>query len=475
VPVGPFAAGASVSPSAANNVAIYTGTATIGGLTTANNGVLATSGSGVPSITSTLPSGLTIPAGTFQLIPLLISGLPVVTSANKGQLAWATDCLNGNQPALTGTGCIYSVNDNGAWTPNPSIPTIATLIGGQSIIIGGATINQGTGSKIQTATGTTTAGNCPQYDSTGALGDSGAPCGGGSGGSGTVTAANQNSIPFYSLSGSHTTLAGTPAVNNAVLITSGSGVPSEATTLPTGLTIPTATVSNPAITGTGTYITLNGSGKLSTAASTTTIAGLNLGAGVAPTSPVNGDVWATNAALVVRINGASQTMLSTINTTPPLGGGGVGPTLTLTCITCARTTNGGFLTAAAPMGIDVSGVISLGTQPAPITWIADSTTVVHNDTYNLIQTWPWTNPGTIDSVTYFTGGTGTPSFVIAVQVNGVNANGCTGITVSSATPATTSCGTFVITNGQKLSLVITGTAGSPSSSTIQINYHKPAA
>jgi hypothetical protein len=43
-------------------------------------------------------------------------------------------------------------------------------------------------------------------------------------------------------------------------------------------------------------------GKLTTAASTTGSAGLNLPHGTAPTSPVNGDIWTTTTGLFARIN-----------------------------------------------------------------------------------------------------------------------------------------------------------------------------
>ena len=46
-------------------------------------------------------------------------------------------------------------------------------IGGQSVALGTSTTNQGTGSKIQLATGSFTAGDCPVYDSSGNLIDSG--------------------------------------------------------------------------------------------------------------------------------------------------------------------------------------------------------------------------------------------------------------------------------------------------------------
>lgn len=46
-------------------------------------------------------------------------------------------------------------------------------------------------------------------------------------------------------------------------------------------------------------------GEVVTPAATTTIAGLNVPHGAAPTSPVNGDIWTTTAGLFVRINGAT--------------------------------------------------------------------------------------------------------------------------------------------------------------------------
>ena len=80
-------------------------------------------------------------------------------------------------------------------------------------------------------------------------------------------------------------------------------------------------------------------GKLNTAASTTTVAGLNLGAGTAPTTPVNGDLWATTAGLYARING------STIG---PLGIGNG----TVTSITATSPLTGGTITTIGSIGIN---------------------------------------------------------------------------------------------------------------------------
>lgn len=82
-------------------------------------------------------------------------------------------------------------------------------------------------------------------------------------------------------------------------------------------------------------------GKQTLPSSTTSAAPLNLGAGVAPTSPVNGDVWATSGALFVRINGTTEQLAdlgantftgkqslpaSTTSTAPINLGEGVAPT-----------------------------------------------------------------------------------------------------------------------------------------------------
>jgi len=52
----------------------------------------------------------------------------------------------------------------------------------------------------------------------------------------------------------------------------------------------------------GTTVT----GYFVTAASATGSAGFNLPPGVAPTSPINGDMWTTNAGLFLQVNGSTQ-------------------------------------------------------------------------------------------------------------------------------------------------------------------------
>ena len=57
-----------------------------------------------------------------------------------------------------------------------------------------------------------------------------------------------------------------------------------------------------------TFVTIDANGKVSTIASEATNgAGFNIAHGVAPTSPVNGDIWTTTAGLFARINGSTKT------------------------------------------------------------------------------------------------------------------------------------------------------------------------
>jgi hypothetical protein len=59
-----------------------------------------------------------------------------------------------------------------------------------------------------------------------------------------------------------------------------------------------------------TYSFINASGKVNTIASTTANAGLSIAHGVAPTSPVNGDIWTTANGVFIRVNSTTQQMAS---------------------------------------------------------------------------------------------------------------------------------------------------------------------
>lgn len=400
-----------------------------------------------------------------------IGTLPAVTSLNAGQMAFVTDCQNGSQAPAAASGCLYVVDKNGVWAQQPSPYNLPTVIGGQALFIGGTSSNQGNGPLLQLSTGVVINGNCAQFDANGNIVDAGGPCGGG-GGSGNVSSGAANSLAYYASSG--TTVAGLTTANNGLLVTNGSGVPSITSTLPTGLTITSPTISGAAHTGTTTMSVMTGTGKWTSLASTTGGAGFSLPQGQAPTSPSNGDVWLTAGGLFARANTTTQgPFVASIVTTSPLAGGAVGPIVTLTCATCATTTSGGALSAVAPAAISSGGAISIGAIPFSSAFYYDSTAVVHNDTYTVVY-WPNTS-GTITGLKFFTGGTSTPSFQITAKINGVNVPGCTGISVSSPTIGTVTCtGTNTISLNQPLTLQISTVLGVPSSAFIQIVGTKSA-
>jgi hypothetical protein len=100
----------------------------------------------------------------------------------------------------------------------------------------------------------------------------------------------------------------------------------------------------------------------------------------------------------------------------------------------------------------------------------DSNTSVVAGTFPLLDT---TATGTINSVTYHTGGT-TPSFTLAIQIDGVNVTSCNALTVSSATPTTTTCtGANTYTAGHKITAVVSGPSGTINTALVQINYQEP--
>jgi hypothetical protein len=66
---------------------------------------------------------------------------------------------------------------------------------------------------------------------------------------------------------------------------------------------------------TGTVLSsVTSDGRINTPASTTSIAGLNLPHGSAPTNPTNGDLWTTSAGIFSRINGVTIGPLASVTT-----------------------------------------------------------------------------------------------------------------------------------------------------------------
>lgn len=426
-----------------------------------------------PSVRTGVPFNCA-PAPSANLSDLILGGSK--TGATSGQtVAFTVGQLiaaDHSQSPVTATG--GSTQTLATWMSQlAALSTKQITIGGQSVTLGGATQNQGNGPLIALATGSFTAGHCRQTDASGNEVDSGGPCGGGGvAGGGTVTNGTANSLAWYSATG--TSIAGLTTANNGVLITSGAGVPSISATLPNGLTIPSPTISNPTVSGTDNVANLTATGKITAAASTTSAAGLNLGQGTAPTSPVNGDIWITSSGVSARVNGATVALngagggLSSVTASSPLAGAGTSGS-PLTCTTCVTSTSGGALAVSSPLTLS-GATIGMGAVPgsALVQWPTNTT--VSADTYYYTLSWPW-NTGTITGVTYATGGTNTPSFSIAVQVNGASVTGCSGITVSSATATSATCtAANTITKGQKVTLAVSAVSGTPNAAQVQIAY-----
>lgn len=434
-------------------------------------------GSGLFACVNSQPQGPYSTGGNFQGVFATSAALPAVVAGNNGQTAFVQNCQNGAESGGSGTGCLYIVNNLGNWVAQPNPFSSPITVGGQALYPGSSTSDQGNGSLIQRASGTFHIGNALVYDANGNATDGGVPPSGGSGGSGTVNAASQNSIPFYSSAGTTNVLSGLSQVNNSLLSRSGAGSLAEVTTLPTGLTIPTATITSPTLSGTISIAAASYTGKQTFNASTTGAASINIPAGVAPTSPVSGDEWSTTAGKFAWVNGAKQGpfLASLVGSGGITISGGGTASLTAGCATCALLPTGGTLTASLPISISPTGAITLGQQPRAFEYFAGSNATVINDIIMLDPGWTPTTSGTVKSVQFLTGGTSAPSFVASIQINGVPVTGCSGLSVSSSTVSTANCtAAQTITTGQALTLVITSTSGSPASAAVKVNMGYPA-
>lgn len=180
----------TVQPGLANQIAYYPANgATIAGLATAANGVLITNNSSVPSISSILPSAVqlnitslgTIGSGVWNGTPVTV---PFGGTGNTTFTAYSVVCAG-----TTATGTFQNVLDLG--------------IEGQFLTSKGP-------------------GNLPIWTSNPA--------------SGVINPGSANSIAYYASNGS--TISEIVTALSSVFVTSGAGVPSWSSTLPSGLTIP---------------------------------------------------------------------------------------------------------------------------------------------------------------------------------------------------------------------------------------------
>jgi len=217
----------TVNSGTANELAYYatTGTA-VSGLTSANDGVLVTNGSGVPSISTTLPSGLTIPGYQATITPaaltktddtnvtLTLGGTPTTAllQATSLTLGWTGQLSVARGGSGLASATAYAVLCGGT-TSTGAFQSIASV---------------GSSGQVLTSNG---AGALPTFQNVS--------------GTGTVNSGTANELAYYATTG--TAISGLASANNGVLITSGAGVPSISSTLPSGIAATSMALTTPKI------------------------------------------------------------------------------------------------------------------------------------------------------------------------------------------------------------------------------------
>lgn len=341
-------------------------------------------------------------------------------------------------------------------------------IAGIPAAIGGTIQGEGNGLKLLTFCGADpVAGNALTTNAEHCAVDSGTVPSGGSGGGG-VTGVGPNTIPYYP--GAAASLSPLTAVPSSILTYDASSVPAFRTTLPTGLTIPSPSLTGASLLGTTNAAILTVSGKTTLAPSTSGLANLNIGQGVGPTSGSNGDEWVAVDGLHAWYAGAAHGPFGTLQSLTflgPLSGGTLTQSGSIGCPTCATTVNGGALSGVSPIAVSSSGAISLGVQPRGNSFVWGSNNPVTNDTWTYSANWPSAS-ATISELDYQTG---SGSFSVSLQIDGVNITGCNSKPVTPGALAKATCtGANTIAKGHVLTAVTSGASGSPAPALVGVLY-----
>lgn len=337
----------------ANRILYSSSTSVIGQITSANNSVLVTDGSGVPSLASTLPSAVqlnitslgVVTAGTWNagIIPLAYGGTNAALSANVGGIFYSTATAGA---ILAGTATAGQMLRSGA----SAAPTWST-----------ATFPA-------TATGT---GTLLRADGTNWVAS-------------TSTYPNTNVINSMLYASSANVMSALTTVNSSVLTTTSGGVPTWIA-LTDGQIVIGSTAGSPA----AATISAGSGITVTNASNSITITAINSGTVTSVSGTANRITSTGGATPVIDISAAyvGQSSITTVGTissgswgasatTIAVGSGGTGDTsFTAYSVICGGTTSGGALQNVSGLGTSGQVLTSAGAGALP-TWTTAGTGTV---------------------------------------------------------------------------------------------------